>query len=278
MTASSPSTEPSADLSDSAILPDGVTDLAARLADAAGSVIRRYYRTPFAVDDKPDSSPVTIADREAEAAIRAILAAERPDDGIVGEEHGTTNGDADWLWVIDPIDGTKSFITGRPTFGTLVALLYRGRPVLGVIDQPITGDRWVGAVGQPTTLNGKPAHVRACPSLGRATLNTTSPDLFGADDYAAFRRVATAVKLPMYGGDCYAYGLLAAGFVDLVIEAGLKLYDYAALVPVVEGAGGVMTDWSGAPLGRGSDGRVVAAGDAAAHAEALARLGEAPLG
>ena len=122
-------------------------DLAVRLADAAGSVIRRYYRTPFAVDDKPDTSPVTIADREAEAAIRAILAVERPADGIVGEEHGTTNGDADWLWVIDPIDGTKSFITGRPTFGTLVALLYRGRPVLGVIDQPIIGDRWVGAAG-----------------------------------------------------------------------------------------------------------------------------------
>ena len=132
-------------------------DLAARLADAAGSVIRRYYRTPFAVDDKPDNSPVTIADREAEAAIRAILAVERPADGIVGEEHGTTNGDADWLWVIDPIDGTKSFITGRPTFGTLVALLYRGRPVLGVIDQPIVGDRWVGAIGRQTILNGQPA-------------------------------------------------------------------------------------------------------------------------
>jgi histidinol phosphatase-like enzyme (inositol monophosphatase family) len=272
MTASSSSTElPTA-------LPDDVIDLAVRLADAAGSVIRRYYRTPFAVDDKSDNSPVTIADREAEAAIRAILAAERPADGIVGEEHGTTNGDADWLWVIDPIDGTKSFITGRPTFGTLVALLYRGRPVLGVIDQPIVGDRWVGAIGRQTILNGQPAFVRACPALGRATVNTTSPDLFGPDDYAAFRRVATNVKLTMYGGDCYAYGLLAAGFVDLVIEAGLKLYDYAALVPVVEGAGGIMTDWSGAPLGSRSDGRVVAAGDAAAHAEALARLGEAEFG
>ncbi len=171
MTASSSSTEPA--LPD--CLPDDVIDLAVRLADAAGSVIRRYYRTPFAVDDKPDSSPVTIADREAEAAIRAILAAERPADGIVGEEHGTTNGDADWLWVIDPIDGTKSFITGRPTFGTLVALLYRGRPVLGVIDQPIIGDRWVGAIGRQTTLNGQPARVRACPALGRATSTRPRP-------------------------------------------------------------------------------------------------------
>src|SRR3954449_1700566 len=217
MTASNSSTEPPVVSLDPLVLPDDVVDLAVRLADAAGSVIRRYYRTPFAVDDKPDSSPVTIADREAEAAIRAILAAERPDDGIVGEEHGTTNGDADWLWVIDPIDGTKSFITGRPTFGTLVALLYRGRPVLGVIDQPIVGDRWIGAAGRQTLLNGRPARVRACPTLDRATINTTSPDLFGPDDYAAFRRVATGVKLTMYGGDCYAYGLLAAGFVDLVV-------------------------------------------------------------
>src|SRR3954452_15609914 len=162
MMASSSSTEPPTALLDPTALPDDVIDLAVRLADAAGSVIRRYYRTPFAVDDKPDSSPVTIADREAEAAIRAILAAQRPDDGIVGEEHGTTKGDADWLWVIDPIDGTKSFITGRPTFGTLVALLYRGRPVLGVIHQPTVGGRGVGAIGRRPPLNGRPAFVRAC--------------------------------------------------------------------------------------------------------------------
>jgi len=260
---------------DQASLADELTDLvslAAHLADAAGGVICQYYRTPFAVDDKPDSSPVTIADREAEAAIRAILTIERPEDGIVGEEHGTTNADADWLWVIDPIDGTKSFITGRPIFGTLIALLHRGRPVLGIIDQPIVGDRWIGAAGHRTTLNGAPAQVRACPSLASATINTTSPDLFGAQDFAAFRRVADGVKLTMYGGDCYAYGLLAAGFVDLVVEAGLKLYDYAALVPVIEGAGGIMTDWEGRPLGRGSDGRVIAAGDRACHAAALACL------
>ncbi|QQP90026.1 histidinol-phosphatase [Skermanella sp. TT6] len=264
---------------DQPVTPSGETvDLACRLADAAGTVIRRYFRTPFAVDDKPDSSPVTVADREAEAAIRSILAAERPDDGIVGEEHGTTNPDAEWLWVIDPIDGTKSFITGRPTFGTLVALLHRGVPVLGVIDQPIVGDRWIGVEGRPTTLNGKAARVRACPTLGRATLNTTSPDLFGQHDFTAFRRVADEVKLTMYGGDCYAYGLLAAGFVDLVIEAGLKLYDFAALVPVVQGAGGIMTDWTGAPLGPGSDGRVLAAGDIAGHTEALRRLGVMPFG
>jgi inositol-phosphate phosphatase/L-galactose 1-phosphate phosphatase/histidinol-phosphatase len=253
-------------------LPDDLVTLAAHLADVAGGVVRRYYRTPFAVDDKADNSPVTIADREAEAAIREVLTVLRPGDGIVGEEHGTTNGDADWLWVIDPIDGTKSFITGRPIFGTLIALLYQGVPVLGVIDQPIVGDRWIGAAGRQTTLNGAPAQVRTCPELRSATLNTTSPDLFGADDFAAFRRVADSVKLTMYGGDCYAYGLLAAGFVDLVVEAGLKLYDFAALVPVIQGAGGIMTDWEGRPLVRGSDGRVIAAGDPASHAQALERL------
>ncbi|WP_051512536.1 histidinol-phosphatase [Skermanella stibiiresistens] len=257
---------------------DDVIDLACRLADAAGTVIRRYYRTPFSVDDKPDNSPVTIADREAETAIRSILAAERPDDGVVGEEHGTTNPDADWTWVIDPIDGTKSFITGRPVFGTLVALLHKGVPVLGVIDQPIVGDRWIGVAGRQTTLNGKPISVRPCPTIGRATLNTTSPDLFGQHDFTAFRRVADEVKLTMYGGDCYAYGLLAAGFVDLVIEAGLKLYDYAALVPVVQGAGGIMTDWAGLPLNRDSDGRVIAAGDVGGYTEALRRLGVMPIG
>lgn len=257
--------------------PAPLVDLAQRLADAAGEVARRYFRTGLAVQDKADASPVTAADREAEAAIRAILAAEQPGHGVVGEEHGASNAGADWVWVIDPIDGTKAFITGRPTFGTLVALLHRGRPVLGVIDQPVVRDRWVGAAGRRTSFNGADASVRACAGLGAATLNTTSPDLFGEDELAAFRRVASASKLTMYGGDCYAYGLLAAGFLDLVVEAGLKLHDYAALLPVVEGAGGLVTDWTGGPLGRpdmsaGAEARVLAAGDRRAHAEALARL------
>jgi inositol-phosphate phosphatase/L-galactose 1-phosphate phosphatase/histidinol-phosphatase len=254
------------------ICPAELVDLAVRLADAAGPVVRRYFRTPLTVDDKADQSPVTIADREAEGAIRAILSVERPGDGIVGEEHGTVNAQAEWVWVIDPIDGTKAFITGRPIFGTLIALLHRGRPVLGIIDQPVIGDRWIGAAGRPTLFNGAPARVRACPGLDRATLNTTSPDLFAPDDYAAFRRVAENVKLTSYGGDCYAYGLLAAGYIDLVIEAGLKLYDFAALVPVIQGAGGIMTDWTGAPLEQDSQGHVIAAGDVRSHAAALERL------
>lgn len=251
---------------------DPLIPLAERLADAAGAVIRRYFRTPVTVDDKADQSPVTIADREAEAVIRAMLAEMRPEDGIYGEEHGVERPDAEFVWVIDPIDGTKSFIAGRPIFGTLIALLHRGRPVLGVIDQPILGDRWVGAAGRPTRFNGAPAAVRPCPRLGRATLSTTSPDLFAGMDRAAFDRVRAASRITLYGGDAYSYGLLASGFLDLVVEADLKLYDFAALVPVVEGAGGLMTDWHGRPLHQDSDGRVVAAGDRHTHAEALALL------
>lgn len=253
--------------------PDVLVALAERLAEAGGAVVRSYFRSGTAVHDKPDLSPVTAADREAEAAIRAILATERPADGIVGEEHGTERPDAEWVWVIDPIDGTKSFIAGRPIFGTLVALLHRGTPVAGVIDQPVIGDRWVGAAGRPTTHNGNPVRVRSCAGgLAAAMLGSTSPDLFKGDDRAAFQRVADRAKVTVYGGDCYSYGLLASGFYDVIVESELKLYDFAALVPVVTGAGGLMTDWQGRPLGAGSDGRVIAAGDPRSHAEAMAAL------
>ena len=243
--------------------------LAERLVDASGGIVRRYFRSQLSVSDKPDLSPVTVADREAESMIRTILAAQRPEDGIIGEEYGVKNPDAEYVWVIDPIDGTKAFITGRPIFGTLIALLYQGAPVLGLIDQPVIGDRWFGAVGRATTLNGTPAKVRSCRSLAAATLGTTTPDMFTGADVAAGARLSAATKFTVYGGDCYAYGLLASGFQDLVVEASLNLYDYAALAPVVIGAGGVMTDWQGRPLDRHSDGRVVAAGDAGVHAEAL---------
>lgn len=246
--------------------------LANEMADAAGAVIRRYFRTPVGVDTKADDSPVTIADRETEAAMRALLARRRPGDGILGEEHGRERLDAEYLWVIDPIDGTKAFITGMPVFGTLIGLLHRGRAVLGVIDQPILGERWLGAAGVPTTMNGKAIRTRACPSLDKAFLYSTAPDMFKGADAVAYERVRGKVRQPRFGGDCYAYGLLTMGFADLVIEASLQPYDYCAVIPVVEGAGGVMTDWQGKALTIESDGRVVAAGDPAAHAQALAAL------
>jgi inositol-phosphate phosphatase / L-galactose 1-phosphate phosphatase / histidinol-phosphatase len=242
------------------------------LADAAGAVIRPYFRTALAVEDKPDHSPVTAADRAAERAMRTIIEDRFPDHGITGEEFGRMREDADLVWVLDPIDGTKSFISGVPMFGTLIALTRAGRPILGVIDQPILRERWLGAEGRASTLNGTPIRCRALSEPAGATLFATTPDMFHGSDAAGFARVSSAVKLTRFGADCYAYGLLAAGFIDIVIEASLKPYDFCAMVPIIEGAGGVATDWRGEKLGLGSDGRVVVAGDPRLHAAALALL------
>ena len=260
-------------MADASFTIDAGRALAERLADAAGAAIRPFFRRPIALKTKADASPVTEADRAAEAAMRALLAEHVPDHGVLGEEFGATGLDREWVWVLDPIDGTKAFLSGLPTFGTLVALLHRGRPVVGVIDQPILRERWVGVAGQPTTFNGAPVRTRACAALAEASLFATSPEMFAAADAEAFGSLAARVRLTRFGLDCYAYGMLALGFVDLVVEAQLAPYDYLALAPVIEGAGGRITDWGGAPLGlAGSDGRVLAAGDPSLHAAALAAL------
>jgi len=246
--------------------------LAAELADAAGAAIRPYFRQKIAIEDKPDLSPVTAADRAAEEAMRRLITARFPEHGIIGEEFGREREHAEFVWVLDPIDGTKSFISGVPLFGTLIALARAGRPVLGIIDQPISRERWAGAAGRPSTFNGAPIRCRPCPGLAAATVFATTPDMFRGADAGAFGRVAGAAKLVRYGADCYGYGLVASGFVDLVIEAGLQTYDFSAMLPIVEGAGGVATDWQGRPLDLASDGRVLVAGDARAHQEALALL------
>ena len=256
-----------------AMLPADLIDLAHRLADASGPIIRGYFRQPIPIDDKADASPVTAADREAEQAIRAILAATRPEDGIVGEELGNTNTDAEFVWVIDPIDGTKSFITGRPIFGTLIALVRNGTPVLGVIDQPIYGERWTGAQGHDARFNDKPIRVRDRPALADAVVGTTAADLFEPHQAPHWHAIAAAARHAVYGGDCYTYAQLAAGLVDVVFEAGLQTYDFCALAPVIESAGGVVTDWQGNPLTLGSDGTVLACGDRRVHAEILALIG-----
>ena len=234
--------------------------LALRLADAAGAAIRPFFRARFERETKTDLSPVTEADRASESAMRAILCAERPDDGIIGEEYGREREDAGRVWVLDPIDGTRAFIAGRPLFGTLIALMEDGMPVLGVIDQPIIGDRWLGANGH-TLFNGKPAHARRCSVIGNAHIGTTSPAVFADGDLARFQAVSSAAGDTLWGGDCHNYGLVASGHLDAVLESGLKIYDFAALVPVVEGAGGRMTDWAGQPLGAASKGDVIAVGD-----------------
>ncbi len=247
--------------------------LAEALADAAGAIIRRYFRQPIAVDEKSDLTPVTIADRAAETAMRALIEQRFPEHGIIGEEYGSTRPAAEHVWVLDPIDGTKSFISGIPLFGTLIALTRRGRPVLGIIDQPILRERWLGAEGRATTLNGAPVRARACAALDRATLFSTAPEfMFQGADAAGFARLRAAVKLVRAGGDCYAYAQLASGFIDLVVEAQLKPYDYCALAPVIAGAGGTITDWQGRALDLAADGRVLACGDPALAAPARALL------
>lgn len=235
--------------------------LAAALADAAGAVIRPYFRADFGMEQKPDQSPVTLADRAAEAAMRRLIAEHRPDDGIQGEEYGIERGDAPRVWVLDPIDGTRAFVTGRPIFGTLIALVEAGRPVLGIIDQPIIAERWIGAIGRATRFNAGIAGVRRCNTLAEAHLASTAPAAFSDEQQAAYARVTAEARDAIWGGDCYNYGLLALGQLDAVIEANLKLHDFAALVPVVEGAGGMIRDWHGRLLDANSDGRVVAVGD-----------------
>ncbi|HSA80283.1 MAG TPA: histidinol-phosphatase [Geminicoccaceae bacterium] len=244
-----------------------------QLADVAAAVVRRYYRVAVPVEAKLDASPVTIADREAERAMRDLIQAHYPDHGIEGEEFGVEGEGAEFVWHLDPIDGTKSFITGRPQFGTLVGLSRAGRPVLGIIDQCILRERWVGLSGQGSSWNSTPIRVRPCSGLELAVLYATSPLMFAAGaERAAFERVQRAVRYPLFGGDCYVYGLLAMGFVDVIVEADLDAHDFMALVPVVEGAGGVMTDWQGRPLNAASDGRVVAAGDPRVHEGVLKLL------
>jgi myo-inositol-1(or 4)-monophosphatase len=245
-------------------------------ADVAGAVIRPFFRAGVTSDLKSDASPVTIADRTAEQAMRAVLSERFPAHGILGEEFGLQNPGAELRWVLDPIDGTRAFITGRPSFGTLIALLDGDTPILGIIDQPVTGERWVGAAGLPTRFRGPfggTAGTRACPALASAELGATTPDMFVGADAEKWARLTAAAGRTYYGGDCYTYGLLALGQIDVTVDATMKIWDWAALVPIVEGAGGRVTDWNGRPMRPDGDGRTLAVGDAALLAQALAILG-----
>lgn len=258
-----------------------------QLADASGKIALSHFRTAFTIDDKADASPVTVADRDGEAAMRALIAGAFPDHGIAGEEHGIERFDAEWLWILDPIDGTRSFINGVPLFGTLIGLWRRtvtgAIPYLGCINHPALNERWLGGMNLPTTLNGAPARSRACARLTDAALYTTAIEAFTEADRPSFLHLAGRVRQARYGGtDCYAYGMVASGWTDIVCESALKLHDYAALIPVLEGAGARITDWNGAPLALESEttvhGQVLACGDARVHAAALEALGGAPRG
>jgi len=259
---------------------DAFAATAEAMADAAAAVIRPYFRAGFELDIKGDLTPVTAADRAAERAMRAILAERWPAHGVLGEEFGQDRPGAAFQWVLDPIDGTKAFVTGRPIFGSLIGLLVEGEPLLGHISQPVLGERWLGIAGRPTRFSG-PFGGAALPrtrrgvALAEAQLSCTAPDMFDPARRAAFDRVAARVRQVTWGGDCYLFALLALGSIDLVIEASHKIWDWAALVPVIEGAGGRMTDWQGRPLRPGAAGEVLAAGDPDRHAETVTLLNAA---
>jgi inositol-phosphate phosphatase/L-galactose 1-phosphate phosphatase/histidinol-phosphatase len=233
---------------------------ALHLADSSGDIIREYFRRPFAIDTKSDNSPVTEVDQRVEQVLRKAIMHTFPAHGIIGEEYPIHNLGAEYCWVIDPIDGTKAFMSGLPMFGTMVALVKEGIPILGMIDQPITGERWIAFDGK-ITLNGNTLKTRACSKLEIATISTTSPDYFNEITSVIFECIKSQCKTTLYGGDCYAYGQLAAGHIDIVMESGLKPHDFLALVPIVENAGGSMTDWQGNALTANSDGTVLALGD-----------------
>ena len=252
-------------MQDQELCPADLIALAETMADGAAEIAKKFYRADYAVDRKSDTSPVTQADRDIETLMRDMIAQQYPDHGIWGEEHGTHNLDAEWVWVLDPIDGTKAFMSGMPSFATLIGLLHRGVPVLGIIDQAITGDRWLGASGRSTLMNGRKITTRACKNLDRAFLKATAPDMFIGADAANFFRLSGMVGTTAYGGDAFNYGLLASGYLDLVVEASTKPHDFIALVPVLQGAGGTITDWQGKALGLESDGRILASGDSRLH-------------
>jgi myo-inositol-1(or 4)-monophosphatase len=249
-----------------------------RLADAASDSIMPHFRARTAVENKDGRGfdPVTIADRNGEAAMRKLIAATYPDHGVIGEEYGPEREDAEFVWVLDPIDGTRSFISGLPIWGTLIGLMRAGRPVLGMMAQPFTRERFAGD-GTRAWYSGPGGRsglaARPCAGLADAALFTTTPALFNAEDRVAYDRVEKAVRYARYGTDCYAYCMVAAGHADIVIETELKAYDIVALIPVIEGAGGRITDWNGGSAADG--GRILACGDRRLHATALEYLSDA---
>ena len=255
-----------------------------RLAQVSGEVILPFFRSTIGAEDKSRGGvfdPVTEADRAAEAAMRRLIGQTFPAHGVIGEEYGLDRPDAEYVWVLDPIDGTKSFISGMPTWGTLIGLMHLGRPVYGMMAQPFTRERYYGDGNRarlrtlamsrgdapPSEWTTRTLHTRPCASLSEATLATTSPLLIRDDaDREAYWRVERKARLPRYGGDCYAYCALAAGFVDLVVETNLKPHDVVALAPIIQGAGGVITTWDGEDAAKG--GRILAAGDQRVYDEA----------
>ena len=239
------------------------------LADASRAMLIEAARRSYTGDMKYDGSPVTAVDQAVEARLREMIAETHPGHGVVGEEHGDSNPDSEFVWALDPIDGTLPFLAGIPVYGTLIALLRGGVPVIGVIDMPATGERWVGATGSPTLHNGEAVRVRPCDGLSQAMMSTSNIDYYDADDLPVLEQLKAATRWTVYGGSCMAYAQIASGRIDVGVDIAFDVFDYLALAPVIEGAGGVATDWQGQPLTLASGDRLIAAGDARVHATAL---------
>jgi histidinol phosphatase-like enzyme (inositol monophosphatase family) len=240
------------------------------LADASGAILRENLHTRRGFETKDDASPVTEIDKHIETTLRTLIRRRYPEHGILGEEFDGQDLEAEYVWVLDPIDGTKAFITGIPIYGTLISLAHRGTPVIGVIDHPVTHDRWVGAAGRASTFNGNVIRSRRCGTLGDALLSCSNPEPFGPTEREVFEELRSSTRWCVYGSSCYAYGCVASGSIDIAIDCGRhREVDYCALVPVIEGAGGVITDWEGRPLTIHSGNRLVAAGNPERHAEVL---------
>ena len=242
--------------------------LAEQVADVARRIVLEHFRAPIAVEHKSDATPVTVADRAIETHMRRMIRAAFPGHAVRGEEFAA-EGSGEFTWVLDPIDGTKSFVSGYPLFGSLIALQQEDRAVLGVLEAPMVSERWVGADGRAALFNGKPARTRDCRALGEAILCTTTPETFEGTDRSRFEALSARTALRRFGGDCYLYGMLASGYCDLVVEAKLKPHDFMAAIPIVTGAGGRISDWRGAPLSAASDGRMVLAATDALWQQAL---------
>ena len=245
-----------------------------KLADIATEISKKYYRVSNEEMAKDDDSPVTIADKTIEEKIREEIFLHYPDHGIIGEEYGNHQENAKYVWIIDPIDGTSSFIVGRPIFGNLIALTENNKVILGIINQPINGERWLGIEGQGTWFNGNKIHTRNCQNIENAVLSSSSPFFFKDENKIIFEKICSLTKYQkiggvVYGGDCYAYGCLASGFVDLIIEPELKIYDFASHIPIIKNAGGIITDWSGNELKLESNTKLVASSTPKLHEQVL---------
>ncbi len=244
------------------------------LADAARTILVPAAAQLPEARLKADKSYVTETDRAIERRLRAMIADGFPDHGVVGEEYGSENADAEFVWVLDPIDGTAPFVAGIPVYGTLIALAHEGRPIVGIIDHPAIGDRWIGIAGEASTRNGKPARTRTCAGVATAFMTNSNPDFFSAGEKATYERLRSRVAYTQYGGSCLSYGLLASGRTDLAIDGGLDAFDIMAIAAVIEGAGGIITDWQGNPITLQWHGCVIAAGDANVYREARTLLNQ----